>query len=197
MSRLARLPQHGSMRREWRTSSRRTLLVRPPWLEVGEERVELPNGRVINDFLWLREREFAIVVALTADREVVLERCYKHGPRVVALTLPAGFVEEGEAAVETARRELLEETGYEAERWTGLGRYVVHGNYGLGAMNAFLAFQARRTHERQQVDNEELELVLRPFREMPAAIAAGEIAELSSAAALGLAAMHLGRGSPA
>jgi len=177
--------------RTWKTLARRTLLSRPPWLEVGDESVELPDGRVVHDFPWIRVREFAIVVALTDADEVIVERGYKHGPRTVALSFPAGYVENGEDPLATGRRELREETGYEADAWTALGRYVVDGNYGCGAEHAFLARGARKVAPIPSDDLEEFDVSLMPLAEVIAALRRGEIAQLSSAAALGLAAIEL------
>src|SRR5712691_10108779 len=131
----------------WRILARRVLLSRPPWMEVGVERVELPDGRIVDDFLWLKTRDFAMTVAVTPDGQVVLERSYKHGPRNVALSLPAGFVETTETPDHAARRELLEETGYTADRWRPLGSFTVDGNYGLCVAHIFLAQNARRSSE--------------------------------------------------
>jgi len=53
------------MIRPWKVLARRVLLSRPPWIEVGDERIELPDGRVVEDYPWIRTRDFAIVVAIT------------------------------------------------------------------------------------------------------------------------------------
>ena len=90
--------------RPWKVLARRVLLSRLPWMEVGVERVELPDGRAVDEFLWIKTRDFAIVVAVTPDGQVVLERSYKHGPRSVALSLPAGYIEADETPDQAARR---------------------------------------------------------------------------------------------
>jgi len=163
-------------------------------MEVGVERIELPDGRIIDEFLWVKTREFAIVVAITTDGQVVMERSYKHGPRRVAASLPAGYLEEGESPIETARRELLEETGYEADEWKSLGSFTVDGNYGVSIEHAFLATNARRARGAGGAghdDLEEIELFTLPLNEAIALIERGEVAQLSSAAALALAAAAL------
>ena len=108
--------------RPWRTLARRVVLSRPPWMEVAEERIALPDGREIEGFLSIRTRDFAAIVAVTEPHEVVLIRSYKHGSRRVSLAVPAGYIEEGEDPLTSAKRELREETGYEASEWTSLGR---------------------------------------------------------------------------
>ncbi len=178
--------------RAWRTLTRRVLLSRPPWLEVAEERVALPDGREIDGFLSVRTRDFVAIVALSTRDEVVLIRSYKHGPRAVSLAVPAGYIEEGEDPLATAKRELREETGYEAAEWTPLGRFVVDGNYRVATENIFLARGARRVVEPAPGDLEEIEVVLVPRARVSELLGRGEVAQLSSAAALAIA--ILGRG---
>ena len=183
--------------RTWRTLARRTLLSRPPWMEVGEERIGLPDGREIDGFLWVRTRDFAAIVAMTEHDEVILVRSYKHGPRVVSLSVPAGYLEENETPLATAKRELREETGYEADDWTSLGQYVVDGNYGVATEHIYLALGARKVAEAASGDLEEMEVLVIPVRDVMPLIQRGEVAQLSSAAALALGAAALEeRGSP-
>jgi ADP-ribose pyrophosphatase len=163
-------------------------------MEVGVERVELPDGRIVDDFLWVKTREFAMVVAVTPEGDVILERSYKHGTRRVATSLPAGYLEDGETPLDAARRELREETGYEADAWTRLGSFVVDGNYGVSTEHAFLAMGARRVGKPEGAghdDLEEIELVTLPLDEALALIERGEVAQLASVAALALAALSL------
>lgn len=161
-------------------------------MEVGVERVELPDGRTVDDFLWVKTRDFAMAVAVTPDGEIVLERSYKHGPRRVALALPAGYVDAGETPDQAARRELREETGYTSDDWRPLGSFTVDGNYGVCTAHFFLARDARRTSEGGGSDDlEEIEVLTLPLADALAAVARGEVAQLSSAAALALAASAL------
>ena len=52
------------------------------------------------------------VLALTADRQLVMVRQFRYGTRDLSLEIPGGLMEEGESPVETGERELREETGY-------------------------------------------------------------------------------------
>jgi ADP-ribose pyrophosphatase len=177
--------------RPWRTLARRTLLSRPPWMEVGEEQIALPDGREIEGFLWVRTRDFAAIIAITQHDEAILVRSYKHGPRTVSLAVPAGYIEESEAPLATAKRELREETGYEADDWTSLGRYVVDGNYGVATEHIYLARGARKMTEPESGDLEDMEIVLIPLREIGPLLRRGGVVQLSSVAALSLAVLQL------
>ncbi len=179
--------------RPWRTLERRTLLSRKPWLEVGDEKVELPDGRVIDGYPWIRSRDYAVVVAITDDRRVLVLHGYRHGPRSMQLELPAGVIEEGEEPLAAARRELLEETGYVAGEWTALGAHVVHANYGVSTQHSFLARDLRKTAEPNTGDLEETEVALVAWTDVLAALDRGEIGVLSSAAAIGFAGLRLKR----
>jgi len=180
--------------RPWRTLARRVLLDRKPWFKIGEETVELPDGRVVDDFGFIDMLEFAVIVPVTSGGETVLIRSYKHGIRGVSLSLPAGGFQTGEEPLAGAQRELREETGFEADRWVSLGHYVVDPNYGCGAMHAFIAHGARKVTEPDSGDLEEQELLVVPMADAIAKLEAGEIVHLASAAALALAAIALGEG---
>ena len=177
--------------RPWRTLARRTLLSRPPWMEVGEERVGLPDGREVDGFLWVRTRDFVAVVAVTERDEVILIRSYKHGPRTVSVAVPAGYIEDGEEPLPAAKRELREETGYASSEWSSLGRFVVDGNYFVATEHIFLARATNKVTEPASGDLEEMQVVLVPLAEISEYVRRGEVVQLSSAAALALAELEL------
>src|SRR4051794_24313705 len=107
--------------RPWQLLHSSLLLVRHPWLAVHQDTVQLPGGRILDDFYRVTMPDFAIVVAITPRQEFVMVRGYKHGVGCVSLSAPAGLIDAGEAPAHTAQRELLEETGYAATHWEFLG----------------------------------------------------------------------------
>ncbi len=177
----------------WTTRSRRTLLDLGPWLSVEEHVVELPDGRVIEDWPWVESREFANVVAVTERGLFLLFRQTKYAVEGTTLGPVGGYLDEGEAPLDAARRELLEETGHEAPEWTSLGRYVVDGNRGCGVGHLCLARGARKVAEPNADDLEEQELVLLTREEVEEALVSGGLEVLSWAAALALALVALDR----
>jgi len=171
----------------WRTRSRRTVLERRPWLSVEERTVELPDGSVIDDWPWVESREFANVVAVTQEGLFLVFRQTKYAVDGPTLGPVGGYLEPGEDPLETAKRELREETGYDASEWTSLGRYPVDGNRGCGVGHLFLAQGAQKVAEPDADDLEEQELLRLSREEVEEALAAGGFGVLSWAAVVALA----------
>lgn len=118
--------------------------IRDEWPPITEDEVELPSGARRR---WIR-LHFGVssaILPLTKDGEVVLTKEYRHGLGRVVYSLPGGSARDGESAEACARRELLEETGYEGARL--LEMYV--GNnltaYLEGTLHVFFAADCRPT----------------------------------------------------
>jgi ADP-ribose pyrophosphatase len=177
----------------WRTRSRRTVVDLSPWLAVETRVVELPDGRVIDDWPWVESREFAIVVAVTEDDRFLVFRQTKYAVEGTTLGPAGGYLDPGEDPLASATRELLEETGYEAPEWTSLGRYAVDGNRGCGVGHLYLARGARKVAEPDADDLEEQELLTLTRDEVESALLTGGFGVLSWAAAVALALVALDR----
>ena len=181
------------MSQPWRTRSRRTLLDLHPWLSVERHVVELPDGRVIEDWPWVVGREYVNVLAVNEDGLFLLFRQTKYAVEGTTLAPVGGYLEEGEDPLVAARRELLEETGHEAPDWRPLGRYVVDGNRGAGVGHLFLARGARQVTQPDPDDLEEQELLTLTRPELEAALLAGELKVMSWATVVALALVALDR----
>jgi ADP-ribose pyrophosphatase len=172
--------------RPWRVRGTRRVYDGLPHVAVDLHAVELPDGRVIDDFHRVVVPDFAIMVVVTADGALLFLRQYKHGLEDVSLTLPAGHIDVGEAPADAARRELLEETGHVADRLQQLGAFVVNGNQRCGTAHVFAASGARRVQAPDHDDLEEMEMVFLDRAAAFAALRGGAIAILPHAAALSL-----------
>jgi ADP-ribose pyrophosphatase len=171
----------------WRTIGRHVLLDRSPWLRVISEDLLLPNGRRVNDYLQLEAPDFVVVVALTEQGHMVLLQCYKHGLEGTDLQPAAGYLEPDETPEQAARRELLEETGFQAGELQLLGTCVVDGNRGAGHAHMFLATGCRQISKPQSGDLEEQQVLVLPLNQAFGLWRAGEFGQLGPSAAMGLA----------
>ena len=88
-------------------------------LKVRSDRVRLPDGgESVREYI---EHPGAVmIIPLLSDGRVVMERQFRYPLHREFIEFPAGKIDAGEEPLATARRELLEETGYEAEEWTHL-----------------------------------------------------------------------------
>ena len=92
-------------------------------ITVNVETVRLPNGHVA-DLEIIHHPGGAAIVALDAEQRVCLIRQFRHAAGGWIWELPAGKLEPAEPALETAKRELVEEAGVEGYVWVSLGDYV-------------------------------------------------------------------------
>jgi 8-oxo-dGTP pyrophosphatase MutT (NUDIX family) len=158
----------------WQVVERRTLISRR-WLEVHEDRIRLPNGREMAEFHVLASPSWSSVLCLTASDEVVLVRQYRHGIGRESLELPAGVIEPGEAPLAAAKRELGEETGYAAERWSPLLSVATEPSRHTVQAHFFCALGATPSVERALDESEDIEVVHVPRTELVGLIEAGHI----------------------
>jgi ADP-ribose pyrophosphatase len=171
---------------EWKVETKRLLFGRRPWFEVYQESVRLPNGRLVEDFYTIAIPDYVVVVGSDGDGNVLAERHYRHGARAVTWALPSGYVDPREEIGQAARRELREETGYEADSWDLLGRFVVDGNRGCGWANLFVAAGLKRVGEPDGRDLALVEVRLIPHQQLMSSLMDGGVVELASAAALAM-----------
>lgn len=176
----------------WTILGRRSLFTTPRGLEVAVETVELPSGRIVDDYYRIEKPTSAIVAAQTADGTILTLRQYLHGPRRAGLTLPGGNVEAGEDPMAAIRRELLEETGYTATGWRSLGTFMRDANQGYGVEHVYLATGAVRVGAPASDDLEESEVVALTPERLRAALADGSVPIVSHAAGIALALLALG-----
>ena len=151
-------------------------------LKVHRDRVRLPDGG-LGTREYIRHPGAVAIVPLFDDGRVLLERQFRYPHARVFIEIPAGKLEPGEPPLETARRELLEETGYSAADWSHLG--VIHTAiaYTDEAIQLFLA--RKLTEGTRKLDQGEfLETLTVPFEEAIAMVRDGRITDAKSVAAL-------------
>jgi ADP-ribose pyrophosphatase len=176
----------------WRVLAERVIYERRPWLKLSEQDVELPSGVVIQNYLVTEVPEVAMIFALTEERDVLFVEQYKHGLRGLSLDLPAGYIdEEDPSPFEAARRELLEETGYESDDWTTLASLAFDPNRSTARMHYFLARGCRRVAGQSLDSTEDLLVQHVPLDALAELAANGRVRTVSTAAGIALATQML------
>ena len=134
-------------------------LVRRPWLTARRDRLELPDGRIIPEYYVLEYPDWVNVIAITKDGQFVMERQYRHAARKISLELPCGVMEDGEAPLEAAQRELLEETGFGGGQWKKLMELSPNPSAMSNTTHCFLAIGVEKIAEQHLDETEELSVL--------------------------------------
>jgi ADP-ribose pyrophosphatase len=151
-------------------------------LKVHRDVVRLPDGST-GAREYIRHPGAVAIVPMFDDGRVLLERQFRYPHHREFIEVPAGKLEPGEPALDTAKRELLEETGYVAAEWTRLG--VIHTAiaYTDEGIEIFLAKKLEK-RERKLDQGEFLELLIVDFAEAVRMIRDGRITDAKSVSAL-------------
>jgi len=127
-------------------------------LEVRKDQVLLPNGTE-SSREYIVHPGAVVILAFLDNGNLLFERQFRYPLRQVFLELPAGKIDPGEAIVETARRELLEETGYIASEWSHLGKIHPCIGYSDERIEIFVARGLQLISEKKLDHNEFLDVI--------------------------------------
>ncbi len=108
------------------------------------------------------------------DPDIILIRQYRHAAGQFLLELPAGRIEVGEAPLAAAKREMIEETGFRARRWTLLTKYFASPGFLGEWMQIYLARELREGQSTPE-DDEHIEIVRTPLSEAVEMVGANQI----------------------
>lgn len=108
------------------------------------------------------------------DPDIILIRQYRHAAGQFLLELPAGRIEPNEAPLAAAKREMIEETGFRAKRWTPLTKYYASPGFLGESMQIYLARDIKQGASNPEED-ERIEIVRTPLSQALALIAANKI----------------------
>ena len=169
--------------------TRTKVVYRNPWIEVREDSVVRPGGK---------KGLFGVVTMvpgnsiLPLDQEgyVYLTKEYKYGVGRVTIEVISGAIDKGENRLESAKRELKEETGFIASKWTYLGVVDPFTTVVVSPNHLYLAERL----ERKKADSEELLRVIRvPFETAHRWVLESKITHSASVALILKAVEYLGK----
>jgi ADP-ribose pyrophosphatase len=149
-----------------------------PLFRVLHEKIVEPGGEN-NERDVIRHNGSVVILAIDNSKNkknpwVVMERQYRHAANQFLWELPAGKLEPGEDALEGAKRELAEETGYRAKKWKPLVEYYASPGFLGESMKVFLA-EGLQAGDASPEEDEKIELRLVKLSEVVEMIEKGAI----------------------
>jgi ADP-ribose pyrophosphatase len=142
---------------------------------VSEDHAVDPSGFEIKRAI-VHHRGSAVMMPVDEDKRVLLVRQYRLPAQRFLWELPAGSVDDGEKPLQTAKRELKEETGYRAKKWTKLISFFPSPGFLTEKMTIFLA-TGLTAGEASPMDDERIETRWFTAKQIKAAIDDGEIVD--------------------
>lgn len=171
-------------KRLWKVLDR-TYLYRDAWLTARKDRVRLPNGNVIPNYYVLEYPDWVNTIAITKDRKFVFVRQYRHGIGEVRYELCGGVCDKEDASpLESARRELQEETGYGNGRWSPFMVLSANPSTMNNLTYTFLATDVEPVSAPHQEATEDLSVHLLAREEVLGLLRSDQIRQALHAAAL-------------
>lgn len=145
---------------------------------VFKDEVEEPGGHK-NVREVIRHSGSVVILAVdetkdAADPEIIFERQYRHAAGQILVELPAGRLDPGESPLAGAKREMIEETGYRAKKWTLLTKYFASPGFLGEWMQIYLA-QDIREGEATPEEDENIEVFRMPLSEAMGLVAENKI----------------------
>ena len=151
---------------DW-TVDKTTHIIQDEWVSLRSDECRMPDGTSVAPYYVLEYMDWISLFALTPDDEVLLVRQYRHGAGETILELPCGRVDDADAStLETAKRELMEETGYAVESIAPSGIMYANASSHNNKTHSFVATGARLNGTQKLDDYEQIEVVLMPLPEL-------------------------------
>jgi 8-oxo-dGTP pyrophosphatase MutT (NUDIX family) len=144
----------------WKTLSSRYLF-NDDWLTLRADTCERPDGRIIEPYYVYEFPDWVNAVAFTKENKLVMVKQYRHALGQTGLELPGGCVDPSDESLEKAiARELMEETGYQFEKFELLCHISANPSTNSNLAHTFLVTGGELLKEQQLDDAEDIEVAL-------------------------------------
>lgn len=176
------------MIKKWQTI-KSEIVFNHKWFKLRQDTVQLPDGKIIDDYIVSERPDVVLIFPLTSENEVVMVVQYKHAAEEIMLEFPGGFFDaKAEKAMSAAKRELLEETGYTCKNITEIAAVIDNPTKDCNKTHLFIAHHCKKIQPQQLDDTENIDLKLVSLSDIEEKILKGEI-KATLSVALGLLAL--------
>ncbi|HEY2722890.1 MAG TPA: NUDIX hydrolase [Chitinophagaceae bacterium] len=151
---------------KWEVLSSEYLTKHPPYFISRKDVCKKPDGTLIPSYYVVELPPSVLVFALVKDGKVLMIEQYRHPVSGISIELPGGFVDEGETALEAAKREMLEETGYVFSHYEYLGQVAANPGVLNNFTHMFLAKNIERIQPQTLERSEEITVKLYTVQEL-------------------------------
>lgn len=128
------------------------------WIKLRKDSCITPKGKTVDPYYVMEIQDVSCAVAITKEGKILLVKEYKHGVQKEILQLPCGYIDKNEEPLAAAKRELAEETGYTAKKWTALGSFTGSPGRLTHYYHFFLAEDCEKTEQQKLDEFETLEV---------------------------------------
>lgn len=170
--------------RKWKVLASEKLLSRGTWMNLRQDRVQLPSGSIVPEWFVLEFPDWINVIAVTRDGHIVMEDQYRHALGQTHFELPAGVVDPGETPLEAAKRELSEETGFGGGEWSLFMKVSPNPTNHTNFSYTFLATDVEPIGTQHQEATEDIRVHLLTPDEVYEILTSGQIVQALHAAPL-------------
>lgn len=144
-------------------------------MEVWSNKRINPIKGTEGDYYAIHSNDWINVVAVTADNKIVMVTQYRHGNQEITIEVPGGLVDDGEAPIVSAARELKEETGFISDPLIQIGAVAPNPALFNNVTYTFLAQNAEQKFEQALDGNEDIDISLHTLEEIDQMIQSGKI----------------------
>ena len=176
-------------------------IINDEWIDFRKSKYRFPDGREFEPYYSYSRRDYVVIVATDEAGNYICVRQYRHGIKRVTTEFCAGGIERtdgkeygsqldtdsAEDALEAAKRELMEETGYESDQWKFLLSVPSNATMADNYANIFVAKNCKKVSGQSLDETEYLNVHLYNREEIDAMIASGEFPQALHILALLLA----------
>ncbi|MEO8720266.1 MAG: NUDIX hydrolase [Ginsengibacter sp.] len=136
------------------------------YFTARRDKCETEGGKIVDEYFVVELPETACAVAITEQGEVLMVKQYRHPVHETLIEIPGGFIDGNENPLDAIRRELKEETGYEFSSFIHVGQIAANPGVLNNYTQLFLAQGGVKTSDQKLDENEELEIIKIPLKEL-------------------------------